>query len=107
MNRLSFLVKIRAMYCGQAGSAGQFTDPETGELVNFTEAHAFDFDDHEGNVQRLKLRGSKIVQVSDVDPVKLVRYQDQVDIEGEVVLGEGGARSFFRPTRITRVAKSA
>jgi hypothetical protein len=108
MDRLSFFVKFAATYTGQAGSSGTFTDPETKEIVSFSEARAFDFEDAEGNVQRLKLRDSKIVQLpgSNVDPTKLVKYADSVEIEGEVVLSQDGGRSFFRPVKITKVARS-
>jgi len=102
---VEFAVRERATYVGKAGDAGSFKDAETGDQVKYAEAHAFDFDSPEGNVQRILLRANKIDEVADFDLSKLKRYADQVDIEGVVVVSD--RRGFFRPTRITKASAAS
>lgn len=99
--RTSFPVEFVAVFCGKSGNSGQFKDPETGELVDFSEAYAFDFDSADGTVQRLSLRASKIDDVAEgVDVGKLERYSHRVKFVGDVVLNTEG-RSYFKPISVT------
>lgn len=105
--RTSFPISLHAVYTGKSGDGGEFTDSETGEVISFAEAHAFDFDSAEGNVQRLVLRANRIDQVAEgFDVGKLKRYQDHVLIEGDAVLNDGG-RSYFRPSKISKTSAAA
>jgi hypothetical protein len=105
--RSSFPVVVNAVYTGKCGDGGTFTDTETGEAIPFSEAHAFDYDSADGNVQRLVLRANKIDQVAEAgcDVAKLRRYVDQVRIEGDVVLNTEG-RSYFRPSKVAKAASA-
>jgi uncharacterized protein YhfF len=105
--RANFPVVIQAIFCGQAGNSGSFVD-EDGNTVAYTEAFAFDFDDSEGNVNRLVMRGQKFNECADGFSIaELQRYQDAVEIVGNAVVDDSRAapRSFFRPTRIRRVQR--
>lgn len=103
---VEFSVRERAVYVGRAGSSGSFKDRETGEQVSYSEAHAFDFDSPEGNVQRVIIRADKVEAVAEgFDLQKAKRYVDQVEMQGVVVLNERGG--FFKPTRISKVTSAA
>jgi hypothetical protein len=106
--RFEIPVSLRTVFCGKAGNSGQFTDSSTGELIDFAEAYAFDFDSADGNVQRLNLRGNKIAEVADsgFDIDKLQRYKDEVLILGNAVINSEG-RSFLKPIRIGVAPKAA
>lgn len=102
--RTSFPVAINATYTGKCGDGGTFNDSESGEVISFSEAHAFDFDSADGNVQRLILRAQRIDEVAEgFDVAKLNRYADAVAIEGDVVLNTEG-KSYFRPVKISKLS---
>jgi hypothetical protein len=102
--KADFPVQFEAVYCGKSGDSGSFKDGETNEVVSFAEAHAFDFESAEGNVQRLVMRADRIDQVAEgFNHGKLKRYSSRVLIEGNVVLNDAG-RSFFRPVKITQLS---
>ena len=103
--RSSFPVTVNAVYTGKSGDGGTFTDGETGEVIAFSEAHAFDYDSADGNVQRLVLRAEKIDKVAEgFDVAKLRRYADAVTIEGDIVLNTEG-RSYFRPSKMVKSSR--
>jgi len=104
--KANFPVEVTAVFCGKAGSGGSFVDRETGDTVSFTDAYAFDFDDTEGNVQRLVVRVKNVDDVADFKVEALTRYAAQIHIEGNAVINDEG-RSFFRATKMTLVKKPA
>jgi hypothetical protein len=96
--KLSFPITLKAMYVGRTGSAGSFTDDE-GRDVEYAENLGFDFEDADGNVQRLTMRANNVASVSAsrIDFDKLQRYKDEFVIEGNLILNtEKGGRSFFK-----------
>ena len=106
MASLEFPIALDAVYVGIGGKGGEFPDSETGEMIQYSDALAFDFDTSEGITQRLILRSSKLAQIAKagVKLEALKRYQDRLRIEGVIVLGERGGRSFFRPISLSLVA---
>lgn len=106
--RFEIPVELRTIFCGKAGDGGEFKDPETGEMISFAEAFAFDFDSATGSVQRMNLRANKIMEVAEkgFDLDKLQRYKDEVLILGNAVVNTDG-RSFFKPVRIGKAPSPA
>lgn len=103
----AFPISLHAVYTGKSGKGGEFKDSETGDNVSYAELHSFDFDTADGTVSRINLRANRIDEVAEgFDVSKLVRYQDRVMIEGDVVLREGG-KGYFRPSKITRAKAPA
>ena len=89
MAGLQLPVSILAEYRGLDSRSGSFTDPESGEVISYSDALRFEFEAPDGTVKSLAIRTSKLDQVTDLDVAKLARGEF-VQIEGLAAAGDRG-----------------